>query len=77
MRWAGVAAYVHIVWSTWDRLPLLSGEIERRVHRAIAAKCTELGSELVALGGVEDHVHLLIGLPATISRAQFVGAVKG
>ena len=77
MRRAGVAVYVHLVWATWDRLPLLVGEIERRVHRAIAAKCVELGAEVVALGGVEDHVHLLVALPATVSLAAFVGHVKG
>ena len=77
MRRAGVAVYVHLVWATWDRLPLLVGEIERRVHRAIAATCVELGAEVVALGGVEDHVHLLVALPATVSLAAFVGHVKG
>ncbi len=77
MRQAGTAIYIHIVWATWDRLPLLLGELERRTHRAIAAKCAELGGKLVALGGVEDHVHLLVGLPATISLAEFVRQVKG
>lgn len=77
MRRAGIAVYVHFVWATWDRLPLLSGEIEQRVHRAVAAKCAELGGELIALGGIADHVHLLVGLPATLSLAEFIGMVKG
>lgn len=77
MRRAGIAVYVHLVWATWDRLPLLTTEIEPRIHHAIAAKCTDLGGELIALGGVEDHIHLLVGLPATISLAEFVGKVKG
>lgn len=77
MRRAGVAIYVHVVWATWDRLPLLAGEFERAVHRAIGAKCEELGAEVIALGGVEDHVHLLVALPATIALADFVGKVKG
>jgi REP element-mobilizing transposase RayT len=69
--------YVHIAWATWDRLPLLAGDTERRVYRAIAAKCQELGAEVVALGGVADHVHLLIRLPAALSLAQLIGQVKG
>lgn len=77
MRRAGIAIYAHIVWATWDRLPLLTKEIEQRVHRAIAAKCLELGGELIALGGIEDHVHMLVGLPARLSLAEFVGNVKG
>jgi len=77
MRQAGVAVYVHVAWGTWDRLPLLEGELERRVHRAIAAKCVELGAEVIALGGVEDHIHLLARLPATLALARLIGEVKG
>jgi REP element-mobilizing transposase RayT len=76
-RQAGVAVYVHAAWSTWDRLPLLTDEIQRRVHRAIAAKCAELGAEVVALGGVEDHVHLLIKQPPALALSYIIGQVKG
>jgi REP element-mobilizing transposase RayT len=55
----------------------LSGDLERAVQRAIAAKCHELSAEVVALGGTEDHVHLLTSLPATLAVAELVGKVKG
>ncbi len=77
MRQAGAAVYVHIAWATWDRLPLLVGEVEPRVYRAIAAKCVELGAEVIALGGVEDHVHLLVKLPPALALARLIGEVKG
>ncbi len=77
MRQAGVAVYVHVAWATWDRLPLLVGELEQRIHRAIAAKCVELGAEVIALGGVEDHIHLLVKLPATLALARLIGEAKG
>ena len=66
VRQAGVALYIHAAWATWDRLPLLVDEVERAAHRALAAKCHELGAEVVALGGIEDHVHLLVKLPAAL-----------
>jgi REP element-mobilizing transposase RayT len=77
VRQAGVAVYIHAAWATWDRLPLLVGEVERAAHRALAAKCHELGAEVVALGGVEDHVHLLVKLPATLPLASLIGQIKG
>lgn len=77
MRHARVALFVHCVWATWDRLPLLTGEVERAAFRAIAAKCQQLGANLIALGGVEDHVHLLVQIPATLTVAKLMDQVKG
>jgi len=77
MRDAKVAVFVHLVWGTWDRLPLLTGEIERAVYRSFEAKCVELRATLVAVGGVEDHVHLLVQLPATLAVADLVKHLKG
>ena len=77
MRRADVVVFLHIVWATWDRLPLLTPEIEREVQRAIGAKVEELGAQLVAIGGIEDHVHLLVRLPATLTVADLVKQVKG
>ena len=72
-----LAVYIHLVWGTWDRLPLLNGEFARDIYRAIGAECTAMGSELIAIGGVEDHVHVLTSLPATISVAELVKRLKG
>ena len=58
--------FTHFVWSTWDRLPLLEGEVEREAYALIQAQCTRLKVTLSALGGVADHVHLLVSLPRTL-----------
>ncbi len=77
MRHVQNAVFVHLVWATWDRLPLLTGAVEREARRAIEAKCGELGAEILAIGGVEDHVHLLVRLPATLAVADLMKHVKG
>jgi len=77
MRLSGSAVFIHLVWATWDRLPLLTGEVEHTAYRAIGAKCEDLGAEIIALGGIEDHVHLLIKAPVTVPIATLAKEVKG
>jgi putative transposase len=69
--------YVHLVWATWDRLPLLDEEFRAPVYACLQAECRELKVEIVAMGGVEDHVHLLVRLPTTVTIAQLVKQLKG
>ena len=69
--------YVHLVWATWDRLPLITSDIEAQVYVAIRDKCREFGCPVYAIGGVEDHVHLLVQMHPTVAVATFVGDVKG
>jgi REP element-mobilizing transposase RayT len=69
--------YVHLIWSTWDRLPLISPELREAIHACIQAECRELKADVLALGGVEDHVHLLVRLPTTLPVATLAKQVKG
>jgi REP element-mobilizing transposase RayT len=81
MRHVQSADFAHLVWATWDRLPLLTGSVEQEAQRAIEAKCGELGAEVLAIGGSEDHVHLLVRLlvrlPATLAVADLMKHIKG
>ncbi len=69
--------YVHFVWSTWDRRPVINEQVRQRVYDCIRAKCIELNCMLVEIGGTEDHVHVLVRLHATVSAAGFAKEVKG
>ena len=77
MRAPYTQLYVHMVWGTWDRLPLITEEIRDRLYAAIAAKCRALKCEPLAIGGIEEHVHLLARLHTTVSVAQLAKEVKG
>jgi REP element-mobilizing transposase RayT len=69
--------YVHLVWATWQRLPLLTAALEAPLYSALAAKCSELRCRLLAVGNVEDHLHVLVQLAATVSVAELVKHLKG
>jgi putative transposase len=77
MRKPFTKLYLHLVWSTWNRAPLLTPVLQLAVDRCIRDKCVELGVDVVAFGGVSDHVHLLVRPPTTISVADLVKQVKG
>jgi len=69
--------YLHLVWSTYDRLPLITPELKPRLYGSLAQNCRELGADVLAIGGISDHVHLLVRFPTTIAVSEFVGKVKG
>jgi putative transposase len=69
--------YVHLVWATWDRLAIITPEIERRLHRNIESEAARHGCAVLALNGIEDHIHLLLTIPGTVTIADLVKQVKG
>jgi putative transposase len=69
--------FVHLVWGTLGRAPVITAATEGELHRVIGAKCGELGCTLRAIGGTADHVHLLVQLLPAVSVAELVGAAKG
>lgn len=69
--------YYHIVWSTRRREALIEPAWEGDLHNAIAAKATGLGAFVHAVGGIEDHVHLVASVPPHIALSAFIGQVKG
>ncbi len=77
MRSPYTQLYVHLIWATWKRKPLITESIKPQLYAAIAAKCRQLQCEPVAIGGTDDHIHLLVRLHTTVSIAQLVKEVKG
>jgi len=69
--------WIHAVWGTWDRQPMLVDSIIEQVHGAIATKCRELKCAPIAVGGIADHVHLLALLHPMVPVARLVQEVKG
>ncbi len=69
--------YVHLVWATYDRFPAITPDCEGLLYSTILGKAKELGCEPLAIGGIEDHLHLLLRIPATLALAEIVKGIKG
>jgi putative transposase len=77
MRRNKLALYLHLIWATWDRLPLIKPEIERRLLRNIESEAQGLGCKVLAINCIDDHVHVLLAIPTTVSIADLVKQLKG
>ena len=72
-----VSVYMHFVWTTEDRLPLIMPDIERDLYRCVQEICLTHHCEVLAIGGMPDHVHLLLKMSPTVSMATLMKEVKG
>ncbi|WP_420126412.1 IS200/IS605 family transposase [Longimicrobium sp.] len=77
MRHPWTQLYVHLVWSTWKRAPLLTREIQPRVYSVLQHQASKLGADVIAIGGIEDHVHVLLRYPPKIALSDLVQRMKG
>jgi REP element-mobilizing transposase RayT len=69
--------YLHIVFSTKERRPLLTDPaIRDEMHRVLGGLCKKLDCPPVRVGGVADHVHVFCRLGRTISVADLVKELK-
>jgi REP element-mobilizing transposase RayT len=71
------SVYLHVVFSTKNRLPQITPEITTRLYQYLAG--TALGNEtkLIDVGGVADHVHLLLSFGREVTIADTVKTPKG
>lgn len=72
-----VRVWVHLVWATWDREPMIRAEWEAGLYAGIAAACREMKATPIEIGGTVDHVHLLLSLPAALRIADAAHDMKG
>jgi REP element-mobilizing transposase RayT len=68
---------LHFVWSTLRRMPLISPGIEDQVYACMLKEVGKIGCELLAVGGMEDHVHLAVRMSTATCTAELAKRVKG
>jgi REP element-mobilizing transposase RayT len=69
--------HYHFAFSTKRRHPWIVSEIEERVWTYLGGILKTNKLKPIKIGGIEDHVHLLLGAPPTIAPAKIVQLVKG
>ncbi len=68
--------YYHLVFSTKKREPLISPELEARLHPFLGGIARDLACTAVAVNGTSDHMHLLLRYPSDLSHSDMARHIK-
>jgi len=71
------ALLYHVILSTKNRKRWLTPDIEGRIWAHLGGIARQNDMVLLIIGGIEDHVHLLVALPPTLSVSEALKRIKG
>lgn len=71
-----VTAVFHVVFSTKERMQLIRGDLQPRLWDYIKDIAHNHGIRVLAIGGTDNHVHMLLSLPAEANIAEVVRTLK-
>jgi len=67
----------HCTFSTKGRRRQITADLQDRLWPFMGGIARQNGMTAMAIGGVEDHAHLLLALPATLAIAKAIQLIKG
>ncbi len=72
-----VRLYAHLSWTTFARLPLIKPPTADFLRRFLLSEAKRHDARVMAMGVVQDHVHLVLQLPAAFDVPRLVQGLKG
>jgi len=72
-----VSAYFHCVFSTKERFPFIKPELRERLWPFLGGIARQNKMKAMEVGGVEDHIHILLSIPATLPVSKAMQLIKG
>jgi REP element-mobilizing transposase RayT len=71
-----VKNYIHIVFSTKYRQPLIHQTEEHELYSYLGGICNKLGCQVIKVGGYTDHIHILCMLSKKITLMKLLEELK-
>jgi putative transposase len=68
--------HYHFIFATKNREPLITADWRNQLHEYLGGTVRGLGGVPQVIGGVADHVHLLVALKATHCLSDFMRELK-
>ena len=69
--------HYHLIFSTKNRERWIDQDIEQRIWEYLGGIARQNDMKALQIGGVEDHVHLVVGIPATLAVSKALQLLKG
>jgi putative transposase len=69
--------WIHAIWSTKDRRPLITPKIEPLLHEFMKMQFDTMGCPAKIINGTADHIHCLFNLGREKSVADVIKQIKG
>lgn len=68
--------YLHITFSTKNRLPLVLPEVREELFRYLGGICKNIECYPVIVGGHKDHIHILCLLSKKVALMKLIEEIK-
>jgi putative transposase len=72
-----VSCLIHCVWATKERRPVIQADLQPRLWPYLGGIARENKMKALVVGGVEDHVRILLAIPSPLSVAKAIQLLKG
>jgi putative transposase len=69
--------HYHLVFSTKNRHPWLAADSQQRIWEYLGGIARDNHMKALQVGGIEDHVHIVLGAPPTVAVSKAVQLLKG
>jgi REP-associated tyrosine transposase len=69
--------YVHLIWTTRNREPLIDRDIARFLCQFLRATARKERAHILEIGMVQTHLHILARLHPTVAISTLVKRLKG
>lgn len=67
---------VHVVFSTKGREKTIDGEFRPQLWFYVTGICRKLDIYAHSVGGMEDHIHLLVQIPPVLTLSKAIATIK-
>ncbi|MDT8415970.1 MAG: IS200/IS605 family transposase [Flavobacteriaceae bacterium] len=69
--------WIHAIWATKERIPLIHQNIEEKVYQFVSEQLREQGCPVRIINGMPDHIHCLFLISPQKSIAEVIKQIKG